>query len=331
MMAIKRNEFRLGYPCKAMKIKNLWGLPYLSFPGIALRASLLWMICSAAIATSPFGVTLTEIEIDEIAKEIATTVKDVDIGNGVVGRHVFALGRTIFYQYDVSDDWQPFDDAKEQMIAMSKAEGKAKYYFSEGISNTFQYFKGNRLAHQIIIKASQYSMITFELEKEYTSIENHGKSKSINMKLRRPKGWSVEESSGPNTVKVFKGNPGTYQIITKDAAMFATRSQYKELFYDANSAKDYAEKFIPKNSCELFGAEPVSVTMNTYPALTFEYQCNLESLVGTHLIITKMWVIFYEDKMVMLSGSGTNIVEFNQLKKLYTMVSATVSFPEQYN
>ena len=45
----------------------------------------------------------------------------------------------------------------------------------------------------------------------------------------------------------------------------------------------------------------------------------------------KWWIIFYEDKMVTLQGAGMDNEEFKVLEYLYTSITNSVVFPEQYN
>jgi hypothetical protein len=45
----------------------------------------------------------------------------------------------------------------------------------------------------------------------------------------------------------------------------------------------------------------------------------------------KFWFIFYEDKVIALQGGGMDNAEFKVLEYLYTSITNSVVFPEQYN
>lgn len=292
-----------------------------------VTALLLTPIFSASICAT----TLSEADIANFASEINKNGKGADLGNGTVIRDVFSKGRTLVYQYNVPSDWQPNANGKKEVIAQAKSSGSSKLFLSEEINTSYQYFKGNLRVYVINIFAGEYSSVDLELDDKYVSIEGHAKSKGINMKLRPPKGWSVEDANGPNIVKVLKGNLGqTYMIITKDMPSFSTRAQIREIYSDPKAVKEYAESAMPEFDCTLIDYD--AATLNTYPAVTHEYICKLEQSGIQITAANKTWTIFYEDKMIILQGSSTRSgLEFEELKKLFTMVSITAYFPEQFN
>ena len=324
-------ESLLAYLFKVSIVTNPSGLTsnYLSM-AIFIRVVttlLILPIFSASICAT----TLSEADIASFASEINKNGKGADLGGGTVIRNVFSKGRTLVYQYNVPSDWQPSTNGKKELITQAKSNGSSKVFFNDEINTTYQYFKGNLRVYDINIFAGEYSSVDLELDDKYVSIEGHVKSKNINMKLRPPEGWSVEEANGPNIVKVFKGKPGQYyMIVTKDMPSFSTRSQIKEIYSDPKAVQEYAESVMPEFDCTLINYD--AVTLNTYPAITHEYICKLEQSGIQITAANKVWTIFYEDKMIILQGSSAKSgPEFEQLKKLFTMVSITAYFPEQFN
>ena len=111
-------------------------------------------------------------------------------------------------------------------------------------------------------------------------------------------------------------------------AKFKKLKKHKGDFVD-RYGKD-AESVMHESDCTLIDYD--AVTLNTYPAVTHEYICKLEQSGIQIEAANKTWTIFYEDKMIILQGSSARSgPEFEQLKKLFTMVSITAYFPEQFN
>jgi len=301
----------------------------------SLKQAALWLVAISVVLTtfsmSTTAVTLTENDIANYAAEINSKGKGTDIGGGTVIRHVFSKGRTIIFRYDVPADWQPYSKGREDIIIQAKSRGSAKFFFEENINTNYQYFKSNLQIYSINIYSSQYSNINLELDHTYVNINGHAKSKGVNMRLRPPKGWDIGEANGPNIVKAFNGEPGQYyMIITKDMPSFSTRLQIKEIYSNSKAVKEHAESSMPDYDCTL--NEYDFFILNTYPTVTSEYMCDIEQSDALIKLATKVWFIFYEDKLIMLQGTCTNSrAECEQLNKLFNMVSASVYFPEQFN
>ena len=77
-----------------------------------------------------FGQTLSMSDIKGISEEINTQIKGVvvDPSSGVKGRGVFSLGRKIVYQYNVPDNWKPFDNVKQMLIHNLIESGNTNLY-----------------------------------------------------------------------------------------------------------------------------------------------------------------------------------------------------------
>ena len=73
------------------------------------------------------------------------------------------------------------------------------------------------------------------------------------------------------------------------------------------------------------------VTVDNYPAISFKVTGNIERTGLKFPVIMKCWLIFYEDKVVYLQSAGINNSNFKLLEFVYTSITNSVIFPEQYN
>jgi hypothetical protein len=291
-----------------------------------------YLILLITLISSPinsFAAIISEEAIKELAEKQTTLMNSVDLGTGIVGRDVTAVGRTLTKQYDVANNLELTDGIKDKVISAYKDSGLGDFYFKQSITVILIYYKGKSVLKKIIINPQEFSPIKFELG-DYLSIKGHLKSKGINLRIRPPKGWSIEEGNGPNVVKKFIKKGNTFVIITKDAATFWTRAAYREMYSDEASIRDFAESGI----CD--GGELIDyalVTVGMYPALQIEQKCPTEIIEKKYVMNQIAWNIFYEDKVVMLMGMSmeSKNMEFEELKKIYSFVAATTSFPEQFN
>jgi hypothetical protein len=271
--------------------------------------------------------TISETKLKEFAEDASLQIEGVNFGGGVVGRQAIAVGRNLVFQYDVPEDWRPYEDAKDILISTLKESGQGDFYFKESIVVSYAYIKKNSAPTVITLKPQELSSVTLQLD-DYVSINGHLKSKGINLRIRPPKGWTVEEGNSPNVVKKFVNKGRVFVIITKDAATFFSRSAYREMYSDEASIRDFAK------SVNCAGGELVDyalVTVGMHPGIQLESKCPKEIIGKKYVIPQISWSIFYEDKTVLLMGMGSNNVEFGELKNLYSMVAATTSFPEQFN
>ena len=48
-------------------------------------------------------------------------------------------------------------------------------------------------------------------------------------------------------------------------------------------------------------------------------------------VIIKSWMVFYEDKIVLFQSMGIDNNEFIALEQIYTQITNSIIFPDQYN
>lgn len=281
---------------------------------------------------SYFAVTaqsFTENDLKTMAREINTQLKGTDLGNGITVRGCIAYNRTLVYQYDVDEFWYPPENMKEDLISNFKEAGNAKIFFNNDIDVDFHYYFGNKLQKRVSIKSNEFSDLNFDLG-NYISIEEHPKAKGVNLKLKPPVGWAIEEGDRPNIVKKFVYDNNSYMIIVKDNITFFSRNEVRELLED----DDYVNEFISDASSFLQYPEILNhdiVTIDKYPTLVFTMKGQMERSGIKMSLIFKNWIIFYEDKIVFLQCGGINNNEFYTLEGLFNLITNSVIFPEQYN
>jgi hypothetical protein len=165
---------------------------------------------------------------------------------------------------------------------------------------------------------------------EYISIANHPKSKSVNLKIKVPDGWVVEEGDRPNIVKKFIKGRNTYLILIKDNLTFISRNQAREILQDSSYINNYINELIfSKKKYTLVSKSIVSV--DNYPAIQFEAKCYSERVGIDFELIMKGWIVFYEDKLVFLQSISQSELEFKKYATLFQLISNSVIFPDQYN
>jgi len=263
-----------------------------------------------------------------MAETMSVQIKGLDIGNGVVGRGCFALGRTINYQYDVHEYWIPTENLKEDLIQFLNNSAGGKAFCQQGIDVKYYYFNGNSLVKTISIKSNELSVYHFKLG-EYISIEGHPKSKGVNLKLKVPIGWDVVEANRPNVVKKFVYDTNTYLIMIKESAGFMSRNEAKELFAD----ESYVLELVEGTVSFLQNPKVLShkiITLDNYPTLEITAKGKKETS-GVELdMVMKYWFIPYEDMFVILQSGGLDDKSFKDLESLYNLISNSVIFSDQY-
>ncbi len=292
-----------------------------------MRFLILHIFCFLSLTV--FSQTFSELDIKKLAEQVNKQIKGVDIGNGITAKGCLSIGRTLIYQYEVPGYWEAPNNIKEEIISNLKTAGAAKTYFLNNIDVDFYYYKGNSLAKKVSVKSNEFSTFNIELG-EYLSIKNHPKAKEVNLKLKVPVGWDVKEGDRPNIVKKFTNEGNTYLILIKDNMTFFSRKQIREALQEDNFVKE----FVQEASSFLKNPQVIDqsvVTIDTYPTVQFKVKGKMERSGLTFPIIMKCWVVFYEDKIIFLQAIGIDNSEFRALELLYTLITNSVIFPEQYN
>lgn len=267
-----------------------------------------------------------ESEIKKVAYQVNRQIKCGDLAKCIKAKGSNSPDRFLFNQFAASGYCGVPYRLKENIISEFEWEDIVKTSFSNNIDAGFSYHKRNSLA----IKASIYSneSAAFDLKLgEYLSIKDHPKAKGVNLKLRVPIGWEVKEGDRPNIVKKFTNNQITYLILIKDNVTFFSRKQIRESFQENNFVEEFVHGSYLKDPQLI---EKQISTVDFYPSFVFKYKGDAELSGLTLPLIMKCWVVFYEDKIVYFQGFGMDDHEFTVLEQLYSMITNSVIFPEQY-
>lgn len=292
-----------------------------------MRIITILIVC--LVTCSSFGQTFSESDIKELAIQCENRSKGVDVGNGMLVRSCLAIGRTLIYQYDVPEGWEPYQNMKQEIISNNISAGMADTFYSRDINVEYHYFSGNSLLKRIVIRSKEFSVYGMELG-EYLSIEGHPKAKSVNMKLRIPTGWDVQEGDRPNIVKKFVHGDNSYLILIKKYPVFLSKNDGSELLQDAEFVNElHAEwKTVFK---DLIIDSQRFVSVDTYPALEFKLKGTMERLGVKINMTVRTWMVVYEDRMVSLAGYSVGDSDDTALQQLFFNITNSVIFPEQYN
>jgi hypothetical protein len=287
------------------------------------------LLCLALYSNNCYSQTFSENNIQKFAYQVNQQIKGVDIGNGIRGKGCLSIGHTLIYQYDVLEYWEAPHNLKEELISNLKTSGAAKTYFLQNIDVDFYYYKGNSLAKKVSIKSTEFSTFNFQLG-EYISIKDHPKAKEVNLKIKVPIGWEVQEGDRPNIVKKFVKEEYLYGILINDNVTFFSRKEVREALQEDNFVKE----FVQEASSFLISPQVIDqsvVTIDTYPAVQFKVKGKMERIGLIFPIILKCWVVFYEDKIIFLQATGIDNNDFKVHEQLYDMITNSVIFPDQYN
>ena len=165
---------------------------------------------------------------------------------------------------------------------------------------------------------------------EYLSIYHHPKAKGVNLKLKIPLGWKVEEGDRPHVVKKFVKDENTFMVLVKDNVTFFSRKEVRELLKEDK----FLNEFVQEVSSILKSPQIIEqsvVTIDNYPAASFKVRGIVERSGIVIPVMIKCWFILYEDKIVYLQSMGIDNSNFKFLEILYFSIVNSVIFPEQYN
>lgn len=170
-----------------------------------------------------------------------------------------------------------------------------------------------------------FTQVSYKLD-DYINIVDDSKAKGVSMKFRPPKIWEEVEPKGPNTVKKYIYGTNTIVISIKDSPTFISRSEAKDLLSDS----EYLKELVNNISGDSEVLNYSLVTVGTYPTLELLKLTKVEKLGINYNIFSLMWLIFYEDKLISVSGASISNDDFKDYLFLYYFVADSIIFPEQY-
>jgi hypothetical protein len=164
---------------------------------------------------------------------------------------------------------------------------------------------------------------------DYISLKGHPKAKDVNLKIKKPVGWVLEEGDRPHVVNTFVYNSNSYIILIKDNYMFVSRNEARDLIENEEFNTNFISDFVVNLKKPQIINKQI-VTIDNYPALEFTVFGTKERLGHNIDMHMKYWIIYYEDKCITLLGATLNKNEFYSLENLFDSITNSIIFPEQY-
>lgn len=247
-----------------------------------------------------YGQSLSNEDIKILSEKLNSEFRgvDVDPSSGVKGRGVFSLGRKLVYQYDVPDNWKPFDNVKQMLIHNLIESGNTNLYVKGQVDVGYYYFKKDRLIKSVDI---EWEELTFKLG-DYIELTNHPKSNGLEYKIKKPLGWEIKEGDGPHIVKKFTSGKNIYLIYINETGQFFTKKEVQEFFENETDREEFINEFSKSNEFDIKINKVV--TIERYPFIYTSGSIQQERM-GIELNGTvHFWMSFIEDQFIYFMGSS---------------------------
>lgn len=286
------------------------------------------------VSVDSYSLILSESKI----KEIATDIKN----KGDEGMFdCFAEGRTIVIKYRFKDileyilfldDGRLITHWEDEFLAICATNFiKIRYeiyYEDENNKSQLRIFE---------LKSSDFLDLN---NTERISLKDHPKSNGVNISLKKPRGWIIEEGERPHIVQKYsvKGGTVTYMIQIHEFPTFISKNE-AQLIIEGNS--DIVEEWSWEELVQemLSSFEEVEILsseisrVDRYPARRIECKYSKTSGIIKISMYTIVWVIFYEDSLVFLWGQSVfpeNEFEVLKYGALFNLITNHIVFNDQY-
>ena len=290
-----------------------------------IRVKYISVIFSFLFCLNLFSQTLSLNEIKKFSETINKEIKGViiDPSSGLKGRGVTSIGRKIIFQYDVPNNWFPFNDQKKRLTTNLIETGSSKMWVKGKVDLGYFYFKKDELIYSTYI---DWEELGFKLG-DYLDLTNHPKSNGLEFKLKKPLGWDVKEGDGPHIVKKFTSDKKVYIIYVKETGQFLTKEEVRELFQNEKDRKEFLIEF-GKGGGMNFKTSKV-VTIETYPFLYTNGTIQQERMGIEIKGKVHVWVGFIEDQLIYFMGSSYSEEEDFYVE--FFKITNSIKLLNQYN
>lgn len=290
-----------------------------------IRVKHISVIFSFLFYLNLFSQTLSLSEIKKFSETINKEIKGViiDPSSGLKGRGVTSIGRKIIFQYDVPNNWFPFNDQKKRLTTNLIETGNSKMWVKGKVDLGYFYFKKDELIYSTYI---DWEELGFKLG-DYLDLTNHPKSNGLEFKLKKPLGWDVKEGDGPHIVKKFTIDKKIYMIYVKETGQFFTKEEVRELFQNEKDRKEFLIEF-GKGGGMNFKTSKV-VTIETYPFLYTNGTIQQERMGIQIKGKVHVWVSFIEDQLIYFMGSSYSEEEDFYVE--FFKITNSIKLLNQYN
>ena len=265
--------------------------------------------------------------------EIAKSKLDLPFkipGTDFVMLDMTTIGRNILFTYEVSEDWYPAENGREQIIE-SLSEKEKKVCIEQDVGLLYHYVRGKSIISRAYIPSSELgekSKLT-DLG-DYVSFKSHPKAKGVNIKLKQPVNFELLEGARPNIVAKFNNRENNliYLIQINHTAYFISRTSTSAMLSSQSEVESIALEFIASIDAEYVSSKLVAV--DQYPAIEIIYDQSIEAAGQKKQMRVVSWVITYEDNLINLSGFSDRS-NFDKNYYVFFNITNSVVFEDQYN
>ena len=263
------------------------------------------------------GQRVTEDDIKKASVELNKKIIGVviDPSTGIKGRGVISFGRKLIFQYDVPENWYPYDDFKQTLVRNLIDNGNEKMYIKGEFDVGYYYYKNNKLIKSLTIDWEEFDKLRFDLG-EFVELTNHPKSNGLEIKLKRPLGWEVKEGDGPHIVKKFVHEQKIYLMYVKEIGQFFSKDEVNSFFKNDSDVKEFILGMIEKNEDDFKLKNHKVVTIENHPFLYFSDTVTKERMGKGFEIISHYWVSFLEDQLIYFMGGSISSEDYNEFFKI---------------
>ena len=255
------------------------------------------------------GQTISNEDIKTYSKKLNNEIKGlvIDPSTGVKGRGVISVGRKLIYQYDVPEDWYPFEDIKQVLVKNLIEDGNEKMYVNFKLDLGYYYYKNDKVIKTLSIDWEEFNTFRFTYG-DYINLTNHPKSNGLEFKLKRPLGWEVKEGNGPHIIKKFTSDKKVYMIYVKETGQFLTKKEVIEFFENETERGKFINEFGKVGGFDFKTNKVVTIERHPFIYTTGTIQqerMGVEMKGKVHL-----WMSLIEDQFIYFMGSSYSEEDF---------------------
>lgn len=253
---------------------------------------------------------------------------EVPGSGGVILKSVASFRRDIFFNYEVPENWIPFEDAQE-LTKNTLSEKQKKFYAAQKINLNFSYERNNLPVSNFRISYDDLGLPEPSSLGDYISYHAHPKSKGVNFKIKDPLAFEKLEGDRPNIVGKFNNKDLNlvYTFGVRKLPIFFSKDEVIEFIF-GEGHKKMAENDMKGSDIELLFSH--FTTVDRYPAVSYIYDFDRvlpEGQVVTSRMIN--WTVYYEDRIISIVG-GTEKNKFDDYKGIFYNLTNSILFEDQY-
>lgn len=244
-------------------------------------------------------------------------------------------GRYIVFEFIIFDNSQIpnftvnniVDHVEDKLASLCATNFIGAKYIYHYIDNA-----GNLRSRTITVSPLDFLNMTGNT-REIISLKEHPKAAGINIEFTKPKGWEEHEGNGPHIVKKFEVGTNTFLIQISELPTFVSKKEADDLFHNKGDIplSDFLAELFSNDKYTILSYNPDII--NRYPALHVCTEYRTYRMGLNLFVYTNSWIVLYEDKMIIISGSSTSEDREEQklFERMYSFLASNIRFPDQFN